>query len=86
MRLSGFHDLPSWQFRSHLYLSITDATLAFGGYTRTHDRVNDSARCGIAHCAARRQVRVGAARQVERVTVKNLRSTDDIRRQRGKDV
>ena len=85
-RLSRHDDLPSWQFGSHLYFSVTDATFALGGYPGAHDWVDDSARCCIAHCAARRLVRVGTPRQVERVPIKNPLATDDIRRQRGMDV
>lgn len=83
---AALQDLPSWQFGSHLHSSITDAAFAFGGYAGAHDWVDDSAGCGVAHCAARRQVCVGAACQVECVPVKNPLATDDIRCQRGKDV
>ena len=38
---AALQDLPSWQFGSHLYFSITDATLAFGGYAGAHDWVDD---------------------------------------------
>ena len=79
-------DLPLWQFGSHLHFSIADAAFPFGGDAGAHGWVDDSTGCGVAHRAARRQVRVGAARQVERVTVKDPIATDDIRRQRGKDV
>lgn len=85
-RKAALQDLPPWQFGSHLYFSITDATFAFSGYAGAHYWVDDSAQCGVAHCAARRQVCVRAARQIECVPVKNPLATDDIRRQRGKDV
>ena len=75
-------DLPSWQFGSHLHFSIADAAFTFGGDAGAHGWVDDSAGCGVAHRAARRQVRVGAACQVERVAVKDPIDTDDIRRQR----
>ena len=79
-------DLPSWQLRSHFHLSITNATLAFCGNTGAHDWIDDRPCRRVAHHAARRQVRVGAASQVERVTIKDRIATDDIRRQCGDDV
>jgi hypothetical protein len=84
--IKGRSTLPSWQFGSHLHLSITNAFFAFGGDAGAHDWVDDGACCVIAHHAARCQIRVGAARQVERVPVKDPIVTDYIRRERGKDV
>lgn len=79
-------DLPSWQLGSHFHLSITNATLAFCGNTGAHDWIDDRPCRGVAHHAARCQVRIGAAGQVECVTIKDRTATDDIRRQRGHEV
>lgn len=79
-------DSPSGQFGSYLHLSITDAPFTFCGKSGAHDWIDDGACRDIAHHATSCQVRVGAAGQVVRVPIGDRVTTDDIRRERGKDV
>jgi hypothetical protein len=52
--------------------------LPFRGKTCTLDRIDDGSSCIVTDCAACRQVRVRAARQVERVSVKDGVLPNDI--------